>query len=175
MKPHIPVHEPAWLKEFKSFIMRGSVVDLAVGIVIGAAFTGIVNSLVQDLINPLIGLLIGGVDFSNVFVVLSGERGPSLEATRQSGAAVLAVGVFINAIIRFLIVAMAIFWLLRVLTRLRLRHKEEAAEPAAPTTQEKLLMEIRDALVAGRTPPQLSPTSPPVSPGASPSTGSRPA
>lgn len=155
MKPPIPVREPLWVKEFKSFIMRGSVVDLAVGIVIGAAFTSIVNSLVQDLINPLIGLLIGGVDFSNLFVVLSGERGPSLDATRQSGAVVLAIGLFINAIIRFLIVAMAIFWLLRVLTRLRLRHKEEQAAPAAPTTQEQLLMEIRDALVAGRTPPAL--------------------
>ncbi|PHK96137.1 large conductance mechanosensitive channel protein MscL [Pseudoroseomonas rhizosphaerae] len=155
------------MKEFKAFIMRGNVVDLAVGIVIGAAFTGIVSSLVEDLINPLIGLLIGGVDFSNVFVVLRGERGPSLEATRQSGAVVLAVGVFINAIIRFLIVAMAIFWLLRVLTRLRMRQKEEPAAPPAPTTQEKLLMEIRDALVARRDPAA------PI-PGPTPSPGPRP-
>lgn len=177
MKPPIPVHEPLWVKEFKAFIMRGNVVDLAVGIVIGAAFTGIVSSLVEDLINPLIGLLIGGVDFSNIFVVLSGERGPSLEATRQSGAVVLALGVFINAIIRFLIVAMAIFWLLRVLTKLRMRHKEEQAEPPGPTTQEKLLMEIRDALVARREPtvplPSPSPPSAPSSPGAGP--GPRPA
>jgi large conductance mechanosensitive channel len=148
-KPNIPLHEPAWLREFKAFIMRGNVVDLAVGIVIGAAFTGIVNSLVQDLINPLIGLLIGGVDFSNVFFVLSGERGPSLEATRQSGAAVLAVGVFINAIIKFLIVAMAIFWLLQLLKRLHLRARENKAA-AGPTAQEKLLMDIRDELKALR-------------------------
>lgn len=167
MKPPIPVHEPLWVKEFKAFIMRGNVVDLAVGIVIGAAFTGIVNSLVQDLINPLIGLLIGGVDFSNVFVVLSGERGPSLEATRQSGAAVLAIGLFINAIIRFLIVAMAIFWLLRMLTRLRVRHREEQSAPPAPTTQEKLLMEIRDALVSGRGATQAAP--PPAGPAPRPS------
>ncbi|RKK01128.1 large conductance mechanosensitive channel protein MscL [Pseudoroseomonas wenyumeiae] len=147
-KPNIPLHEPAWLREFKAFIMRGNVVDLAVGIVIGAAFTGIVNSLVQDLINPLIGLLIGGVDFSNVFFVLSGERGPSLEATRQSGAAVLAVGVFINAIIKFLIVALAIFWLLHLLKRLHLRHENKA--PSGPSAEEKLLMDIRDELKALR-------------------------
>jgi large conductance mechanosensitive channel len=152
MKSPIPLkslHEPRWLSEFKSFIMRGSVVDLAVGIVIGAAFTTIVNSLVADLINPIIGLLIGGVDFSNVFVVLSGERGPSLEATRNSGAAVLAIGLFINAIIKFLIVAMAIFWLLRVLTKLRLRANQDA-KPSGPSPQEKLLMEIRDELRAAR-------------------------
>jgi large conductance mechanosensitive channel len=147
MKPPLPIREPAWLSEFKAFIMRGSVVDLAVGIVIGAAFTGIVNSLVTDLINPLIGLLIGGVDFSNIFFVLSGERGPSLEATRTSGAAVLAVGVFVNAIIKFLIVAMAIFWLLRMLTKLRVRQD---AQPSGPSAQEKLLMEIRDELKAAR-------------------------
>jgi large conductance mechanosensitive channel len=145
----IPLHEPRWLSEFKNFIMRGSVVDLAVGIVIGAAFTSIVNSLVSDLINPIIGLLIGGVDFSNVFVVLSGERGPSLEATRSSGAAVLAVGLFINAIIKFLIVAMAIFWLLRVLTKLHLRAGQDA-KPSGPTPQEMLLIEIRDELRAAR-------------------------
>lgn len=147
MKPPIPVREPAWLKEFKAFIMRGNVIDLAVGIVIGAAFTTIVNSLVSDLINPIIGLLIGGIDFSNLFIVLRGERGPSLEATRQSGAVVLAIGLFINAIIKFLIVALAIFWLLQVLTRLHLREAAKPTQPAAPTTQEKLLMEIRDALV----------------------------
>lgn len=146
MKPPIPVREPQWLKEFKAFIMRGNVIDLAVGIVIGAAFTTIVNSLVADIINPLIGLLIGGVDFSNLFVVLSGERGPSLEATRQSGAAVIAIGLFINAIIKFLIVAMAIFWLLRVLTKLRIREEAKPTAPPGPTTEEKLLMEIRDAI-----------------------------
>ncbi|WP_160000346.1 large-conductance mechanosensitive channel protein MscL [Roseomonas sp. 18066] len=165
MKPPITVSKPAWLTEFQSFIMRGSVVDLAVGIVIGAAFTGIVTSLVQDLINPVIGLLIGGVDFSNIFVVLSGERGPSLEATRQGGAAVLAVGKFINAIISFVIVAMAIFWLLRVLTKLRIHAKAAAA---GPTAQEKLLAEIRDLLRDGRpvapvVPPL--PPSPPLPPG----------
>lgn len=161
MKPPIRVSQPLWLREFKSFVMRGSVVDLAVGIVIGAAFTGIVNSLVQDLINPLIGLLIGGVDFSNIFFVLSGERGPSLEATRQSGAVVLAVGQFINAIIRFLIVAMAIFWLLRMLTKLHLHAKDEAP-PAGPTPQEKLLIEIRDLLRQQRPGGEVAPVAPPA-------------
>ncbi|MFM7612370.1 MAG: large conductance mechanosensitive channel protein MscL, partial [Alphaproteobacteria bacterium] len=94
----IPVKEPQWLKEFKAFIMRGNVIDLAVGIVIGAAFTAIVTSMVEDLLNPIIGLLMGGMDFSNLFVVISGERKATLAATREGGAAVLAVGKFINAI-----------------------------------------------------------------------------
>ena len=140
----IPLNEPAWLREFKAFIMRGSVIDLAVGIVIGAAFTAIVGSLVEDLINPIIGLLIGGIDFSNLFIVLSGERRPSLEATREGGAAVLALGKFINAIIKFLIVAMAIFWLLKILTKLRVR--QEAAK--GPTPSEKLLADILEELKA---------------------------
>lgn len=144
MQSPIPINEPAWLREFKAFIMRGNVIDLAVGIVIGAAFTTIVSSLVEDLINPIIGLLIGGIDFSNLFIVLTGERRPSLEATRAGGAAVLAIGVFINAIIKFIIVAMAIFWLLKVLTKLRVR--EEKAK--APTPTEALLAEIRDELKA---------------------------
>jgi large conductance mechanosensitive channel len=144
MASPIPIKEPAWLAEFKAFIMRGNVIDLAVGIVIGAAFTTIVSSLVEDLINPIIGLLVGGIDFSNLFIVLTGERRPSLEATRQAGASVLAIGVFINAIIKFVIVALAIFWLLKVLTRLRVR--EEASK--APSTTEVLLAEIRDELRA---------------------------
>ncbi len=141
----IPIKEPAWLREFKAFIMRGNVIDLAVGIVIGAAFTAIVSSLVEDLINPIIGLLIGGIDFSNLFVVLSGDRKPSLDATRDGGAAVLAIGSFINAIIKVLIVAMAIFWLLKALAKLRVREEEKAK---GPTPTEKLLTEIRDELKA---------------------------
>jgi large conductance mechanosensitive channel len=144
MASPISIKEPAWLAEFKAFIMRGNVIDLAVGIVIGAAFTTIVSSLVEDLINPIIGLLVGGIDFSNLFIVLTGERRPSLEATRQAGASVLAIGVFINAIIKFVIVALAIFWLLKVLTRLRVR--EEASK--APSTTDVLLAEIRDELRA---------------------------
>lgn len=156
MKSPIHLNEPAWLTEFKAFIMRGSVVDLAVGIVIGAAFTAIVGSLVEDLINPIIGLLIGGIDFSNVFVVLSGERQATLEATRESGAAVLAVGRFINAIIKFLIVALAIFWLLKALTRLRVR--QDAVK--GPSSTDKLLAEILAEMRAR--PGSPAPTPPPA-------------
>jgi large conductance mechanosensitive channel len=148
MASPISLREPAWLQEFKAFIMRGSVVDLAVGLVIGAAFTTIVTSLVEDLINPLIGLIIGGVDFSNIFVVLNGERRASLAATRDGGAAVLAVGNFINTIIKFLIVSFAIFWVVKALSKLRLNELGKAPPVATPT--EKLLAEIRDELKAQR-------------------------
>ena len=99
----IPGKEPQWLKEFKAFIMRGNVIDLAVGVVIGAAFTAIVTSMVEDLFNPIFGLLMGGMDFSNLFVVISGERKATLAATRDGGAAVLAVGKFINAVIKLVL------------------------------------------------------------------------
>ena len=148
MSPSIQIREPAWLREFKAFLMRGSVVERAVGLVVGAAFTTIVTSLVEDLINPIIGLLVGGVDFSNIFVVLSGERRASLEATREGGAAVLAVGRFINAVIKFLIVSFAIFWVVKALARLRL---DAIGKPdPAPTPSERLLAEIRDELKAQR-------------------------
>ena len=150
MQPPITLQEPAWLREFKAFIMRGSVVDLAVGLVVGAAFTTIVTSFVEDIINPIIGLLIGGVDFSNVFVVLSGERRASLQATRDGGAAVLALGSFINTIIKFLIVSFAIFWVVKALSRLRLHEIGKAAPVVTPT--EKLLAEIRDELRTQRGP-----------------------
>ena len=146
MQSPIPIQEPAWLREFKSFIMRGNVIDLAVGIVIGAAFTAIVSSAVEDLLNPIIGLLIGGIDFSNLFVVLSGERKASLEATREGGAAVLALGKFINAIIKFIIVGFAVFWMIKVLARFK--GKEEAQAPPPPSRSEELLAEIRDQLKA---------------------------
>jgi large conductance mechanosensitive channel len=137
---------PSWISEFQSFIMRGSVVDLAVGVVIGAAFTGVVNSLVKDVFNPLIGLLIGGIDFSNVFVALNGEHYASIDAARQAGAATLNIGLFINAIIQFIIVAFAIFWMVKLLAKLHLAaHK---APPPGPTPTEVLLTEIRDLLKA---------------------------
>jgi large conductance mechanosensitive channel len=149
MQSSISIREPAWLREFKGFIMRGSVVDLAVGLVVGAAFTTIVTSLVEDLINPLIGLAVGGVDFSNIFLVLSGERRASLEATREGGAAVLAVGKFLNTIIKFVIVSFAIFWVVKALSKLKLDELGKAKLP--PTPSEILLAEIRDELKARRT------------------------
>ena len=150
--PSLPIKQPAWLTEFKAFLMRGNVIDLAVGIVIGAAFTAIVSSMVEDLLNPIIGLLLGGIDFSNLFLVLAGERRPSLEATRQGGAAVLAIGKFINAIIKFVIVGFAVFWLVRVLSRMKKTEPAATAEaaPMGPTPTEALLAEIRDELRKGR-------------------------
>jgi large conductance mechanosensitive channel len=140
------IRPPSWLNEFKAFIMRGSVVDLAVGIVIGAAFTGVVNSLVKDIINPVIGLLIGGIDFSNLFVALNGKHYATLAAAKAAGAATMNVGLFINAIIQFLIVSFAIFWVIKALTRLKLHNEPAPPSPPAPSPTETLLAEIRDLL-----------------------------
>ncbi|MDP0929101.1 large conductance mechanosensitive channel protein MscL [Paracoccus onubensis] len=140
------------IKEFKEFIAQGNVMDLAVGIIIGAAFTAIVTSLVDDLINPIIGLLTGGVDFTNKYFVLSGEvaDGLSLTAAREAGAAVFAYGSFVMAVINFLIVAWVVFLLVKGVNRVRdtVVKKEEVAEEAAGPTQEELLAQIRDLLAA---------------------------
>jgi large conductance mechanosensitive channel len=141
----IHVHPPAWLDEFRAFIMRGNVVDLAVGIIIGVAFTTVVNSLVKDLFTPLIGLLVGGIDFTNIFVTLKGQSAATLADAQKSGAVTLNIGVFLNAVIQFLIVSLAVFWMIKVLTRL---HVREEAAPAAPPRTEVLLEEIRDLLAA---------------------------
>ena len=143
--PKFAVRRPAWLAEFQAFILRGNVVDLAVGIIIGAAFTGIVNSLVKDIFTPVIGLLVGGIDFTNIFVTLKGPSQPTLEAARQAGAVTLNVGVFLNALIQFAIVAFAVFWLVRALNALYRRKPEAAVEPA-PAPDLLLLEEIRDIL-----------------------------
>jgi len=132
------------LKEFRDFAMRGNVIDLAVGIIIGAAFTTVVNSLVKDIIMPPIGYIMNGIDFSNFFIALTGEgEYPSLKAAQDAGVVSINYGVFINAVINFLIVAFAVFILVKQVNRFR---KQAPAEPPAPTTSEKLLMEIRDAL-----------------------------
>lgn len=122
------------LKEFKDFAMRGNVVDMAVGIIIGAAFGGIVKSLVADVIMPPIGVLLGGVDFSNIFINLSGGDFESLAAAQEAGAATLNIGVFINTVINFVIVAFAIFLLIRAINQLK--RKEEEAPAADPTTKD---------------------------------------
>lgn len=125
------------LKDFKEFAVRGNVVDMAVGIIVGAAFGTIVNSLVADIIMPPIGLLLGKVDFSNLFLVLKEGAAPSpyvsLADARKSGAVTLNIGLFINTIISFLIVAFAVFVVIRNINRLK---KEEPAAPAAPATKE---------------------------------------
>jgi large conductance mechanosensitive channel len=141
-------------KEFKNFIAKGNVMDMAVGIIIGAAFTAIVNSLVSDLINPIIGLVSGGIDFTNNYAVLAGQvpDGSSLDAAREAGASVFAYGAFIMAVINFLIIAFVVFLLVRYVNKIKnaAAPKPEPA-PAAPKgpTQEELLTQIRDALRAG--------------------------
>ncbi|HSU05729.1 MAG TPA: large conductance mechanosensitive channel protein MscL, partial [Acetobacteraceae bacterium] len=120
-------------------------IDLAIGIVIGVAFTGVVNSLVKDVINPVIGLALGGVDFSNWFFALNGQHYATLAAAQAAGAATVNVGVFINSIINFLIVSFAIFWLIKALTRMHV-YREATPAPVGPTHTETLLTEIRDEL-----------------------------
>ena len=142
MKP-IVLHKPGWIADFQAFIMRGNVVDLAVGIIIGAAFTGIVQSLVKDVFNPVIGLLTGGVDFSDRFLTIRGPSAPTIEAAKAAGAVTVNYGLFINAVIQFLIVAFVVFWLVRTLQRF-MRKQEEA--PTVPPASEALLAEIRDIL-----------------------------
>jgi large conductance mechanosensitive channel len=121
-------------KEFKEFIKRGNVLDMAVGIIIGAAFGTVVKSLVDDIIMPPIGLLLGGVDFGNLFVTLGSSQYDSLAAAQEAGAATINYGLFINNIITFLIVAFAVFVLVRAVHRLQAREEEEPA-PAEPTTK----------------------------------------
>lgn len=137
------------IKEFREFAVKGSVVDLAVGVVVGAAFGGIVTALVNNIIMPPIGLLVHGVDFSNLFVVLkAGSSIPvngTLKAAQDVNAVTLNYGLFINAVINFVIVAGAMFFVVQAIGRLRLKHEEE---PAAPSKQELLLEEIRDLLKA---------------------------
>ena len=130
------------IQEFKQFISRGNVVDLAVGIIMGAAFTGIVNSLVKDIIMPPVGRLMGGIDFSNFFINLSPGAYSSLKAAQDAGAATINYGIFLNQVINFLIVGFAVFMLVKQVNRFRL--KEDAKTP--PARSELLLEEIRDLL-----------------------------
>ena len=146
--PPIIVRRPAWVDEFRAFIMRGNVVDLAVGIIIGVAFTAVVNSLVKNIFTPLIGLLIGGIDFTNLFVTLKGPSEATLADAQKAGAVTLNFGVFLNAVIQFLIVSFSIFWLIKVLTRLHVREEAAPAPPPPPPRSEVLLEEIRDLLAA---------------------------
>jgi large conductance mechanosensitive channel len=149
MQTHLRVPaQPGWIGEFRAFIARGSVVDLAIGIIIGAAFTGVINSLVKDLINPLIGLAVGGVDFSNVFVALNGQQYPTLDAAQKAGAPTVNIGVFINALINFLIIAFVVFWIGKAAARLIRREAVAPTVPPAPSRSEVLLEEIRDVLAA---------------------------
>ena len=135
------------LKEFKEFAMKGNVLDMAIGVIIGGAFGKIVSSLVSDVMMPPIGLLMGKVDFSSLFLNLSGTPQPSLAAAKAAGVPTLNYGVFLQSVFDFIIIAFVIFMLVKQVNR----FKKEAppappAPPAGPTNEEKLLMEIRDAL-----------------------------
>jgi large conductance mechanosensitive channel len=129
--------------EFKAFIAKGNVMDMAVGIIIGAAFTAIVNSMVGDVLMPVIGVFTAGMDFSNLFVALDGNSYATIAAAEEAGAGVVKYGTFINAVINFLIVAFVIFMLIKQVNRLK---EKEAAAPATPPADVKLLTEIRDLL-----------------------------
>ena len=138
-------------KEFRDFALKGNVMDLAIGVIIGAAFGAIVSSVVDDLFMPIIGLLLNGIDFSNLFIIISNPNNiavPSVAAAKAAGIATLNYGLFINAVVKFTIVAFVLFLVVKGVNRLR---RQEAAAPApaappAPTAEEKLLMEIRDAI-----------------------------
>jgi large conductance mechanosensitive channel len=137
------------LKEFKEFALRGNVVDMAVGIIIGAAFSTIVKSLVDDIIMPPIGVVTGGVDFSNMFVALNGEHYDSLAQARQAGAPTINFGVFINNVISFTIVAFVLFMVIKAMNQLRRKQEEAPASEPPPSQEVQLLQQIRDALVGG--------------------------
>jgi large conductance mechanosensitive channel len=131
--------------EFRQFATRGNVIDLAVGVIIGAAFSSIVDSLVKDIIMPPIGWVLGGIDFSNFFLTIKGDSYPTLDQAKAAGAVTINYGLFLNACIKFIIVAFAIFVLIKQINRFK---REEPAAPTAPPRQEVLLQEIRDAIRA---------------------------
>ncbi len=137
------------INEFKDFIAKGNVMDMAVGIIIGAAFTAIVTSLVGDLINPIIALFTGGIDFSGWFYVLGDGEFASVEAAQEGGAAVFAIGKFIMAVINFLIVAFVVFMLVKMVNRIKAaaeKPEEVAPEVESGPSELDILIEIRDAL-----------------------------
>lgn len=135
------------LKEFKEFAMKGNMLDMAIGIVIGVAFGAIISSLVDDVIMPPIGLLLGGVDFSQLFVILKGEGDfATIQQAQEAGAVTWNIGLFINAIIKFLIIAAALFMVVKGVNAMRKQEAEAPAEPPAPPADVVLLTEIRDLL-----------------------------
>jgi len=141
-------------KEFRDFAIKGNMIDLAIGVIIGAAFGAIVSSIVDDIFMPVIGLIIGGIDFSNLFVVLSNPDNlsvPSLTAAKAAGIATLNVGLFINAVVKFTIIAFVLFIVVKGINSLKRQAAEESVETSpAPTREEVLLTEIRDALRSGK-------------------------
>ena len=135
------------LKEFRDFIARGNVIDMAIGIIMGASFTTIVKSMVDDIIMPIIGVFTNGVDFSKLYLNLSGKEFESLAAAKAAGAATINYGMFINACITFMIVSFVVFMMLKSVNRLmKKKAAEEIAQPASAPADIQLLTEIRDLL-----------------------------
>jgi len=137
------------LKDFKAFAMKGNVIDMAVGIVIGAAFGKIVSSLVSDVIMPPIGKLMGNVDFSQLYINLGDATHETLALAKEAGAPTINYGTFLNTVLDFLIVAFAIFMVIRGMNKMKKQEEEKPAEPAKPSEEVQLLTDIRDALKTG--------------------------
>jgi len=137
------------LKEFREFALKGNAVDLAIGVIIGAAFGSIVTSLVNDILMPPIGKVLGGVDFANFFLVLGGGNFPSLKAAKDAGAATINYGVFLNTLINFIIIAFVLFLIVRAMNRLK---REQPAAAAAPTTKDCPLCATAIPIAAKRCP-----------------------
>jgi large conductance mechanosensitive channel len=141
------------IKEFRDFAIKGNMIDLAIGVIIGAAFGAIVSSLVDDVFMPIIGLIIGGIDFSNLFVVLHNPNNvavASVAAAKAAGVATLNIGLFINAVVKFAIIALVLFFVVKAINLMKRRAATDPAPPvpAPPTKEEVLLGEIRDAIKA---------------------------
>ena len=136
-------------KEFRDFALKGNVIDLAIGVIIGAAFGAIVSSIVDDIFMPVIGLILSGIDFSNLFIVLNNPGNvavPSVAAAKAAGVATLNYGLFINAVVKFTIIAFVLFLVVKGINRLRRQEAVAPSAPPAPTKEELLLTEIRDAI-----------------------------
>ncbi len=138
-------------KEFRDFALKGNVIDLAIGVIIGAAFGAIVSSIVDDIFMPVIGLILSGIDFSNLFIVLNNPGNvavPSVAAAKAAGVATLNYGLFINAVVKFTIIAFVLFLVVKGINRLKRQEAAKPVAPAGPSAEEKLLAEIRDAIKA---------------------------
>ena len=134
------------IQEFREFAIKGNMIDMAVGIIIGAAFGAVVSSLVDDIFMPIIGLIIGGIDFSNLFVTLGDGEFATIDQAKEAGIATWNIGLFINAIIKFVIVAFALFILVKGINQMRRKEEAVPEVPPAPPEDVKLLTEIRDLL-----------------------------
>ena len=139
-----------FISEFKVFISKGNVLDLAIGVIIGASFGKIVTSLTDDIIMPVVGLALGKVDFANLFIAMNGQHYATLAEAKKAGVGTINYGLFINALINFLIIAFIIFMIVKAANKMKKAPVEVVAVPAAPTTDQQLLMDIRDSLRASR-------------------------